>query len=673
MATRLIALAIVALTFIPLANWLPGGEVDPEYGARTIDWLLGATLCVGVAGLAMYVARTRGRAQGATDGGTGVPDATSHQREVHRGNGLAEVGTAGSGFAWSVSLGAGLLYALIAQIAFSGRPLLIDEIVQVLQARWYAEGRLWVPTPSPREFFSIMHLVDLGPRTFGQFPAGGPAMLALGSLVGAEWLVGPMVGTFSVRLFAELLRGLEPTASRAWHRGALVLFAVAPFGAFMFGSHMNHATTLVWLLVAVVGIERATRQSPAGTAASPAWGLVVGMGVGMAATIRPLDGAAFAVPAAGWLLWRARHGGPPLLTLVLSGVGVAGPIGGLLWGNAQTTGAPFLFGYEQLWGAEHALGFHPAPWGPPHTPSRGFELLSVGIARLSTYLFETPFPALMPAAVGLWGLRRLAPLDRFLLSSSGLLLGGYWAYWHDGLYLGPRFYFPLFPIAIVWSARSVFVLHRWIGTKQMWHIGLRVGAGFGALYAVVTILVVRLPQYTNNMLSIRMDVGAAADAAGVRDAVVLVQESWGAQVLARLWALGIPRSAAEQLYRTTGSVDQTLSYGCDHCSAIHRDSSSPRIRPIGGSASFRARHIHRPALPDLSANRVGSSTSPRCDSYRTAISISAGSRAGRMRSWNDFHEGTCISSGARVPMSTHHYCGRESNDGKVDRRSRLAN
>lgn len=551
MATRLIAVALIALTFIPFANWLPGGETDPEYAARTVDWMLGLALCIGVGGLVAYVMHLRER------GSTGPRPSTEAGRAAPPARDLM-VGSAGSGFAWIVALGAGVLYALVAQRVFSGKPLSIDEIVQVLQARWYAEGKLWVPTAMPREFFSIMHVVDLGPKTFGQFPAGGPAMLALGSLVGAEWLVGPVAGLLAVRLFAEVLKGVEPTASRQWHRGALTLFAVAPFGMFMFGSHMNHATTLLWLLVAWVGLLRATTTAGQGVSSTPLWGLVAGLGLGMAATIRPLDGAAFALPAAGWLFWRARVGGRALATLLWSGVGVALPIGALLWVNHETTGSALLFGYDLLWGPAHSIGFHAAPWGPPHTPLRGLELVSLNVARLSTYLLETPFPAMLLAILGFWSSRRLTTLDRYLLSGSALLMAGYWAYWHDGFYLGPRFLFPLFPLAIIWSTRGVAALGATVARSRIRRIAVVASLGVGVAYATVTILVVRAPQYSNFMQSIRADVTASARAAGVHDALVLVKESWGAQLIARLWGMGVPRSVAEQLFRTTDICDLEL-------------------------------------------------------------------------------------------------------------------
>ena len=64
MAARLIAVALLALGLLPIANWIPGGETDPEYLARLLDWLNGLLLCAGVGALAWYVSTVRAR-QGA--------------------------------------------------------------------------------------------------------------------------------------------------------------------------------------------------------------------------------------------------------------------------------------------------------------------------------------------------------------------------------------------------------------------------------------------------------------------------------------------------------------------------------------------------------------------------------------------------------------------------------
>ncbi len=442
-----------------------------------------------------------------------------------------------------IPFGAFVLYAVIARVVFSGRPLLIDEIVQLFQARIYTAGHLSLPVATHREFFSILHVVDTGDKVYSQFPPGGPAMLALGELVHAPWLVGPVCGALSVALFARLVRLTDPDAPPTFHAGASALFAVAPFGAFMFGSHMNHATTLLWLLVATLGLAKVVgSETP-----QAGWAFVNGIGLGAAAAIRPLDAFAFALPAAVWLLvlaWRDKRRWPDAIA---SGIGVAIPFGAMMWVNAQTTGSPLLFGYEVLWGKAHGLGFHTAPWGATHTPSRGLELISLYVTRLQTYLFETPFPSMLPVIAALALTRRLSALDRYLLVSATLLGGFYFAYWHDGFFLGPRFVFPWLPVLVLFAARLPRLVREQFGRGRIW-AGTNAALATGGVMAVAFSLPERVPTYESGLTSMRVDYTAESASAGVKNALVFVRESWGAQLTARMWEREISRSAAAALY-----------------------------------------------------------------------------------------------------------------------------
>ncbi|MGH7653272.1 MAG: hypothetical protein ACREN6_01290 [Gemmatimonadaceae bacterium] len=465
-------------------------------------------------------------------------------------------------------LGAFALYAIIARTVFSGRPLLIDEVVQVLQARIYAAGHLWLPVATHREFYSILHVVDTGNKVYSQFPPGGPAMLAIGELLHATWLVGPACGAISVALFARLVKMTDPDASRTFHVAATLLFAVTPFGAFMFGSHMNHATALMWLLLATVALGM--------VAASPSrrawWAFVNGFALGAAATIRPLDAFAFALPAAGWLLMLARQDKRRWADAVASGVGVAIPFVAMMYVNAQTTGSPLLFGYEVLWGKAHGLGFHAAPWGDRHTPSRGLELISLYVTRLQSYLFETPFPAMLPVIAAFALTKRLSALDRYLLISSTLLGAFYFAYWHDGFYLGPRFVFPWLPVLVLFTARLPRLVRERFGRARVW-AGTNAALATGAVMAVAFSLPVRVIEYQNGLTSMRDDYTAGSAQAGVHDALVFVRESWGAQLMARMWERGISRSASAALY-----------HGVDAC-MLDKGIRDAEARGLGGAAA----------------------------------------------------------------------------------------
>ncbi|HEV8148646.1 MAG TPA: hypothetical protein VGP61_00525, partial [Gemmatimonadales bacterium] len=424
--TGFAALFLAVVGFLPLVNWIPGGLAAPWYAEVAGDLANGLGIALGF-GIVLALSLKRSWPVGAGQRAARFP------RPV-------------------IALAAFVLYALIARLVFAGRPLLIDEIVQVFQAHILAGGRLWLPVASHQEFFSSFHLVEQGGRVYGQFPMGGPAMLALGTPFGAEWLVDPLFGALAVLAFAALLRRIEPRPGVAL--AATLLFAFAPFAAFMAGSHMNHVTGLCWLVVGMWGLSRATAES-----ARVRDGLLCGLGFGLAATIRPVDAAAFAVPAGAWLLWRAIQQRRPGV-LLGAGVALALPLLLLAWTNRETTGAPLLFGYTVLWGRAHDLGFHATPWGPLHTPARGVELINLYFLRLQSYLFETAGPSLLPATAALALTRTLAPFERYLLAGSGLLVACYFAYWHDGFYLGPRFLYPLLPLLTLWTARFPASLRR---------------------------------------------------------------------------------------------------------------------------------------------------------------------------------------------------------------------
>ena len=154
-------------------------------------------------------------------------------------------------------------------MVLSAKPLLIDEIIQVYQARIFTSGRLWAVAPAHPEFTSTMLLLDWGGKVYGQFPAGGPAMLAIGTLLHSEWLVGPIFAAIGVYAFARLLRMVEVRNGVAL--AALLLLAFAPFCVFLDASMMNHVTTTTWLLVAALALVVATRSEAAVPRAALAW------------------------------------------------------------------------------------------------------------------------------------------------------------------------------------------------------------------------------------------------------------------------------------------------------------------------------------------------------------------------------------------------------------------
>ncbi|MES2305546.1 MAG: hypothetical protein V4558_08560 [Gemmatimonadota bacterium] len=528
---QLAALLLALFGLLPIANWIAGGHAAPWYDERLRLWSIGGAL-VAAAAISVGAAIRRWPTLWA-DGAWGRVSTRWHSAGRRADAGIA--------------LSAGVIYAGIARIVFSAKPLLTDEIIQLYQARIFASGHLWLPAPAHPEFTSAMNLIDWGGKVYGQFPAGGPAMLALGTLLHIEWLVGPIAAAAGVYCFARLLRIVEPRIGVAL--AALLLFALAPFTMFLGGSMMNHTTTLAWLLGAALALAHATRATaPAGAGAVPRAALLLGVALGVAATIRPLDGLAFALPAAVWLLLRALRGGrAEWIALIASGIGVALPLAALFWVNNAQTGHPLEFGYITMWGRSHELGFHDAPWGPPHTPARGLELINLYLLRLQTWFLETPVPALLFATGALALTRVLTAFDRYVLASCGLLLLAYFAYWHDGFYLGPRFVLPLAPWLALWTARFPSALAERGASLIAQRMTLTAGIT-ALLLGGLVLLPIRAEQYRAGLPVMRLDADDAARTAGVHDAIVLVRESWGAQLYARMWGLGVSRIDAHNIY-----------------------------------------------------------------------------------------------------------------------------
>jgi hypothetical protein len=169
--------------------------------------------------------------------------------------------------------------------------------------------------------------------------------------------------------------------------------------------------------------------------------------------------------------------------------------------------------------------------------------------RLQTYLFETPLPSLLPAAMALALTPAVRGLDRYLLWSSALLVIGYFAYWHDGFFLGPRFVYPLLPALVLWTARLPSIVRARFPRLQFAGRFVLLLYLAGAGMAIGFSIPVRTKQYAGGLTSMRHDYLAPASAMGLDSALIFVRESWGAQIITRLWGLGVPRSETETLYR----------------------------------------------------------------------------------------------------------------------------
>jgi hypothetical protein len=120
----------------------------------------------------------------------------------------------------------------------------------------------------------------------------------------------------------------------------------------------------------------------------------------------------------------------------------------------------------------------------------------------------------------------------------------------------------------------------------------------------------RAREYQSGFKTMRWDVEAAARRAGVRDAVVFVRESWGAQLMVRLWARGLSHAEAEALYRFVDAC--ALERGLDSLERIDGRDSTARAVMLPLLADS-ARVIRSPFSADSTERFLpGAPYGPRC-------------------------------------------------------------
>lgn len=303
-----------------------------------------------------------------------------------------------------------VLAAILSSVVFGRIPHVQDSIAQLFQARIFAQGRLWWPSPALREFFDYAHMINDG-RWYAQYPPGHSLLLVPGVWLGVPWLTNPLLaglGVFALYLLAREIA--DPRTARI----AAALGALSPFLILMASEFMSHVSGFCLLTFFLFFYLRASRTRETRAAAA------AGGCLAFALLVRPYTAFGVALPVllhAAWRVWRSRgeaiSPGRFKPALIVASGGVAGVLllGLYNWG---TTGHPFVPGYIRLYGPSHGLGFGRGSWGPPHTLVRGLNGAWQNLRALNSSLFEWPITSLWPLAVALLPLgasRRVNPDD----------------------------------------------------------------------------------------------------------------------------------------------------------------------------------------------------------------------------------------------------------------------
>jgi len=374
--------------------------------------------------------------------------------------------------AFFLLLSSGVMLALtnlISWLVFRHIPHVQDSVGQVFQGRIFASGRITLPVRFDDYFSGYLQIINDGARMYSQYPFGHSLLLALGTLIHAEWLINPLLG--SAEIVVLYLLGRELYDERTGRIAALLGLA-SPFLLFMSAEYMNHASGLLFLSLFLLFFFRTIRPLRGSQARSSlADPLLSGLSLAMALNIRPLTALAVSLPVAGYSIcllaksrWKTLPAFAALLVPVLLGLGVYGLY------NYLTTGSPLLSGYE----AYGRLQYGHTGWGlgfgargfeelGVFTPLRGLVQTGNNLNSLNLYLFfQSPVPGLFLVLLLFLTFTR-NPTDWVLLASFVSLPILYFFYWYQDLCFGPRFLYEGVAPILLLSARGLVEFPRFAG------------------------------------------------------------------------------------------------------------------------------------------------------------------------------------------------------------------
>lgn len=439
------------------------------------------------------------------------------------------------------------LASIVALRVFHGAGNTTDEYAQLFHAGILLSGHLSLPVDPNPEFFSMDTVVDQG-RWYSHFPIGGPIVIALGSLMGAPWVISALMTGISA---AALYHFVRITFGEAPGRVVAIVFCLAPSIFIMGGTWMNHVPVLCLtccMLAALAEWERTTSWRSASLYAA-----LIGLTIGLVATIRPLDAVVLAVCVGMfqlWVLWQQRPKAISLIAQIICGFAGVLP---LLAVNAKTTGHALRFAYEVQWGAGHGVGFHLDPYGQPYTLRMAFERAITYVGEWNMFVTAWPVPAIALLALALFALRRPSRWDVLLVMMFVAQLIAYACYWGQGELLGPRFMHNVMPVAIIFIARIPWLWKDAFGAR-----GRQAGSALVAACLLIALCSVGsafspwglIHQAQIARGTMRLKVADAVNRAALHKAVVVLREPFTARLTRRMWGLGVNRSETAQLLKT---------------------------------------------------------------------------------------------------------------------------
>ena len=241
-----------------------------------------------------------------------------------------------------VTIGSAAVVARLALLPWMPvpQPKIHDEFSYVLAGDTFAHGRLVNPPHPLWIFFDTFHVIQ-HPSYASMYPPAQGAVLAIGQLLGHPW-IGVLLSTAAMCMaMTWMLQGWMPP-EWALLGGVLIFFRLGLFSYWMnsYWGGAVAATAAALVLGAFPRILEFRRPRDA---------VAFGLGAGILAISRPVEGFIFCIPLTVALLWwtlrRETAGRASYVRRVLSPVAaiLACVVGFVGYYNSRVTGSPIVF------------------------------------------------------------------------------------------------------------------------------------------------------------------------------------------------------------------------------------------------------------------------------------------------------------------------------------------
>ena len=235
--------------------------------------------------------------------------------------------------------------AVLARVALlpclhAPQPKVHDEFSYLLAGDTFAHGRLTNPPHSLYIFFDTFHVIQ-HPTYASMYPPGQGMALAAGELLGRPWIGVVLSAAAMCMAFTWMLQGwVEPEWALL---GGMLVWARFGLFSYWMNSYWGGAVSATGAALVLGALARIWNYGRSRDA------VFFGLGAGILAISRPLEGAIFFVPFGAALLWWAIRQSPAargaaLRRVILPATAVLACAAAFVgYYNWRVTGSPFVF------------------------------------------------------------------------------------------------------------------------------------------------------------------------------------------------------------------------------------------------------------------------------------------------------------------------------------------